>query len=58
LRQLAELGVISCKRGRGRGSEYHLTAAGLEFAPLVQFLGRWGQRWFRSKFSPDELDVG
>jgi DNA-binding HxlR family transcriptional regulator len=56
LKRLEEIGVV--KRGRGaKAQEYHLTRAGLEFAPLVQYLGEWGQRWFRSKLGRDELDV-
>ena len=58
LKQLAELGVVRRKRGPRRDGEYHLTEAGLDFAPLVHLLGEWGQRWFRSKFGADELDVG
>jgi DNA-binding HxlR family transcriptional regulator len=56
LKQLEEIGVV--KRSAGaRGPEYHLTEAGREFAPIVENLGAWGQRWFRSKFGKDELDV-
>ena len=40
-----------------KGPQYHLTEAGQEFAPIVRQLGEWGQRWFRSKFVRDELDV-
>jgi DNA-binding HxlR family transcriptional regulator len=57
LRSLEEIGVVVRRRG-ARGSEYILTEAGREFAPLVRLLGEWGQRWFRSSFSPQELDVG
>jgi DNA-binding HxlR family transcriptional regulator len=56
LKQLAEIGVVTRKKG-SHGSEYRLTEAGREFAPMVQCLGEWGQRWFRSKFGQDELDV-
>jgi DNA-binding HxlR family transcriptional regulator len=58
LKQLAALGVIRLKRASGRGSEYHLSQAGLEFAPMINLLGEWGQRWFRSLYNADELDVG
>jgi DNA-binding HxlR family transcriptional regulator len=57
LRRLETIGVVE-RRGGPRGSEYHLTDAGREFAPLVRLLGEWGQRWYRSRFAPDELDVG
>jgi DNA-binding HxlR family transcriptional regulator len=56
LKQLEEIGVITRKKGV-QGSEYHLTEAGREFAPMVQCLGEWGQRWFRTKFGQNELDV-
>jgi DNA-binding HxlR family transcriptional regulator len=56
LRQLEEIGVVERKRG-SPGPEYHLTQAGRDFAPIIERLGAWGQRWFRSQFSRDELDV-
>jgi len=56
LKQLEEIGVIRRKRGP-KGPEHHLTQAGKEFAPIVACLGEWGQRWFRSTFSGEELDV-
>ena len=57
LRRLEEVGAVERRPGL-RGWEYHLTEAGQDFAPIVQSLGVWGQRWFRSRFSRDELDVG
>lgn len=56
LKQLEEIGVVKRTLG-ARGPEYHLTEAGREFAPIVEHLGEWGQRWFRSKFGNEELDV-
>jgi DNA-binding HxlR family transcriptional regulator len=56
LKQLEEIGVIKRKSGP-KGPEHHLTQAGKDFAPIVARLGEWGQRWFRSKFGDDELDV-
>jgi DNA-binding HxlR family transcriptional regulator len=56
LKQLEEAGVVKRKLGQ-LGPEYHLTQAGKEFAPIVQNLGEWGHRWFRTKFGRDELDV-
>jgi hypothetical protein len=56
LKQLEEMGVVRRRQGR-QGPEYHLTQAGQEFAPIVQSLGEWGHRWFRTKFGRDELDV-
>ena len=56
LKQLGETGVVGRKLGP-HGPEYHLTQAGREFAPIIQNLGEWGHRWFRTKFGRDELDV-
>jgi len=56
LKQLEGLGVVKRKVG-ANGPEYGLTEAGQEFAPVVQLLGEWGQRWYRTKYSKDELDV-
>jgi hypothetical protein len=56
LKQLEQIGVVERKQG-SNGPEYHLTQAGREFAPIIRQLGEWGQRWFRSKFGRDELDV-
>lgn len=56
LKQLEETGVVKRKSGV-RGNEYHLTPAGREFAPMIHCLGEWGQRWFRSKYASNELDV-
>jgi DNA-binding HxlR family transcriptional regulator len=57
LRRLEKIGALVRKQGP-RGPEYHLTEAGRDFAPIVRLLGEWGQRWFRSNFTRDELDVG
>src|SRR5262245_48431034 len=48
--------VVERKHGP-QGPQYHLTQAGREFAPIVRQLGEWGQRWFRSRYVRDELDV-
>jgi DNA-binding HxlR family transcriptional regulator len=57
LRRLEQIGAVVRKRGPG-GPQYLLTEAGREFGPIVELLGTWGQRWFRSSFGRDELDVG
>jgi DNA-binding HxlR family transcriptional regulator len=56
LRSLEESGVVRRRRGE-RGPEYHLTDAGREFGPLVRLLGEWGQRWYRTTYRRDELDL-
>ncbi len=57
LKQLEAVGAIERKSGQ-RGWEYHLTSAGKEIDPIIQSLGAWGQRWYRSNFGPEDLDVG
>ena len=57
LKQLEDAGVVTRNNG-ATGLEYHLTDQGKEFAPIVHLLGEWGQRWYRTDFSRDELDVG
>ena len=56
LKRLEALGVVKRQHGP-RGREYHLTEAGREFAPMVKLLGEWGQRWYRTTYGRDELDV-
>jgi DNA-binding HxlR family transcriptional regulator len=56
LKQLESLGIIRRRRG-ARGPEYLLTESGREFAPIIRKLGEWGQRWVRTKFDREDLDV-
>jgi hypothetical protein len=59
LKFLDESGVIErCRAQAGTGWEYQPTAAGQELRPLIETLGVWGQRWVRSRLTPDELDPG
>jgi DNA-binding HxlR family transcriptional regulator len=59
LAQLEDAGVVrSVPRPRGRGREYHLTAAGQELRPLIECLGAWGQRWARAQVGRGDLDAG
>jgi DNA-binding HxlR family transcriptional regulator len=57
LKQLEAVGAVERRSGQ-RGWEYHLTSAGNEISPIIQSLGEWGQRWYRSNFGPEDLDVG
>jgi DNA-binding HxlR family transcriptional regulator len=58
LRELEDAGVIaSTPRAQGRGREYRLTSAGKELRPLIDALGRWGQRWATRRLHPDDLDA-
>lgn len=54
LRALEAEGIVE----RPPGGGYALTEAGREFAPLVDALGVWGQRWTRRELRPDEVDLG
>ena len=59
LEQLEDAGIVrSVARPRGRGREYHLTAAGEELRPLIECLGEWGQRWARAQIGRGDLDPG
>jgi DNA-binding HxlR family transcriptional regulator len=59
LRELEAEGVIERRRSEsGRGWTYHLTRAGQEFAPIVEGLGVWGQRWSRRQLAAHEIDLG
>ncbi|HKU39412.1 MAG TPA: winged helix-turn-helix transcriptional regulator [Polyangiales bacterium] len=58
LQALIEHGVIEkTESPAGHGTEYRLTPAGAELAPLIEAVGVWGQRWVRSRMTRDELDV-
>lgn len=59
LKQLEAEGVVERRRGpSGNSWTYHLTPAGAEFAPLVEALGVWGQRWSRRRLAEQEIDLG
>ncbi|MCG6904294.1 MAG: helix-turn-helix transcriptional regulator [Rhodobacter sp.] len=59
LRQLEAEGiVIRASPGRGKNLTYRLTEAGLEFVPLIEGLGRWGQHWSRRELAENEVDLG
>jgi DNA-binding HxlR family transcriptional regulator len=59
LKQLEAEGVVERHgAGTGRGWTYHLTPAGKEFAPLIEALGIWGQRWSRRELAEGEVDLG
>jgi DNA-binding HxlR family transcriptional regulator len=59
LKQLEAEGVVERRRAaNGRSWTYHLTPAGAEFAPIVEALGVWGQRWSRRELADHEVDLG
>ncbi len=59
LKQLEAEGVVERRRSpSGSAWTYHLTPAGAEFAPIVEALGIWGQRWSRRELAEHEVDLG
>jgi DNA-binding HxlR family transcriptional regulator len=58
LKDLQREGVIERRpKKNGRGYTYHLTEAGLEFAPIIDAMGVWGRRWTRRDLEDDEIDM-
>jgi DNA-binding HxlR family transcriptional regulator len=54
---LAHLGIIERKPlPQARGSEYRLTQAGQEFAPVIESLGAWGFKWSSRDLRDEHLD--
>jgi hypothetical protein len=59
LKELEAEGIVERRRSdSGRGWTYHLTRAGREFAPLIEGLGVWGQRWSRRQLADHEINLG
>jgi hypothetical protein len=57
LQQLERLGIIERRvGGKGRATEYHLTAAGQELQPVIDALLGWGAQWAFGDPDPAELD--
>ena len=57
LQELEAEGIIERRRSdNDRGWTHRLTPAGLEFVPIVEALGVWGQRWTRRKLSEGEIN--
>jgi DNA-binding HxlR family transcriptional regulator len=59
LKELKAEGIVERRRSdSGRGWTYHLARAGREFAPLIEGLGVWGQRWSRRQLADHEINLG
>jgi DNA-binding HxlR family transcriptional regulator len=55
LKELEYAGIVERRNNtKARGSEYHLTDAGRELAPIVEGMGLWAQRWVRHDLVSDE----
>jgi len=59
LKELEAAGVVSREPcpDEPAVSEYRLTPAGRELAPLVDAFGIWGQRWISAEASLEQLDA-
>ena len=60
LKQLEAAGVVCRKPAPDDPDilEYHLTPAGLELKPVIETIGCWGQKWFKTDVTLRNLDVG
>lgn len=57
LRHLERKGIVQRRPSpAGHGSEYHLTEAGHEMAPVLQAMGEWAIRWFFTEPEPEQVD--
>src|SRR4051812_3258071 len=57
LRHLERKGVLQRRPARGgRGSEYHLTAAGHGLEPIIMAIGEWAVRWMFTEPEPLGVD--
>jgi DNA-binding HxlR family transcriptional regulator len=58
LKELEAEGIVERRRAdTRRGWTYHLTPAGKEFAPIIEGLGVWGQRWSRRELAKHEINL-
>ena len=59
IQTLEAAGLICRSASSTRGHwEYHPTEAARELEKIIESIGHWGQKWARSKLTPDELDPG
>jgi DNA-binding HxlR family transcriptional regulator len=59
LRQLERAGIVERRqRLGGTGTEYHLTQAGQELAPVLVQIGTWSERWLRRPIFEAAPDTG
>jgi len=58
LQTLEWAGLVSRRSGANGHWEYHPTQAAEELGPIIDAVGHWGQKWARSRLTPDELDAG
>ena len=59
LKTMAKHGLVIHKKTPGQKSgEYRLTRSGIELAPILDSLARWGLKWAREQLCDVDLDVG
>ena len=59
LRQLERAGIVERRqRLGGKGTDYHLTPAGQELAPVLVQIGVWSERWLRRPIFEATPDTG
>jgi len=56
LRMLQAAGIIERRRGEHSATEYGLTPAGAELAPVIEGLAVWGKSWLPASLSATEAD--
>lgn len=56
LRALEAEGIVE-RRPEGAAVRYTLTEAGRDFAPMIEAMGVWGQRWARRELEEGEVDM-
>jgi DNA-binding HxlR family transcriptional regulator len=59
LRELERAEIVERRpRTDGKGTEYHLTAAGEELGPVLVQIGIWSERWLRRPVFEENPDTG
>ncbi len=56
LKELEAEGIV-VRDPDGPASGYNLTEAGRDFAPIIEAMGVWGQRWARRALAEGEVDM-
>lgn len=55
LKELEYAGIVDRRpAAKGRGSEYHITEAGMALFPILESMGVWAQQWMRDDLVADE----
>ena len=58
LKKMEQHGLVIHKKSAGQKSgEYRLTKSGMELAPIMDSLARWGLKWARDQLCDVDLDA-